>query len=81
MNTMKDEEYAVHTVLELATKGKPMLESAMVVDFKIHASDQSVYEPLRILQCNALPCKRFYRTFWRSAARRILALNKINKIL
>jgi hypothetical protein len=36
---------------------------------------EDIYEPVRCMKV-AAPPKRFYRTFWRSASRRILALSE-----
>ena len=41
----------------------------------IHESSFEVFEPVRVCAC-AAPPRRFYRTFWRSVARRLLERKK-----
>ena len=42
-------------------------------------SSESIFEPFRCISVSQPP-KRFYRTFWRSAARRMLQLDKQNTL-
>ncbi len=45
----------------------------------VDEADQGyIYEPVRLV-LNASPPKRFYRTFWRSAARRMLEREGMQK--
>ena len=53
---------------------KATAESYTVGNFSV-----DVYEPLRSVT-DFRPPKRFYRTFWRSAARRIMELNRLHSI-
>jgi hypothetical protein len=52
--------------------------SYMDLDESVISVSQSMFEPARYLNGNAPP-KRFYRTFWRSAAMRILALSSTRR--
>jgi hypothetical protein len=70
-NFIKDEVYAI-----LAAFEKDPLQRASVTQ-ENHTMDTAMeeayvdFEPRRLLTDSAPP-KRFYRTFWRSAARRLL---------
>ncbi len=46
----------------------------MDLDTCVESDSQDMFEPIRVLNSSAPP-KRFHRAFWRSAARRILALS------
>jgi hypothetical protein len=61
------------------SKTRELAAVAMNIDSTTHDSAQSIYEPTRCIQSKVPPNKRFFRTFWRSAARRILALKSLNQ--
>ena len=48
-------------------------QSGMDLDSPLPATDQSIYDPTRPVPCFAPP-KRYFRTFWVSAARRLLQI-------
>ena len=48
----------------------------MELDESSESASQNIFEPARFLKHKAPP-KRFYRTFWRSAATRILGLSSM----
>jgi hypothetical protein len=56
-----------------------MSSDRMDLDACVESVSQDIFEPTRLLTCSAAP-KRFHRTFWRSAARRILALSSKNTV-
>ena len=55
------------------------VESFQSMDVVSEADQGSIYEPVRLV-ANAAPPKRFYRTFWRSAARRMLSQKDTQKL-
>ncbi len=64
---------------EAGMKRRPTFEHAMVFDILNHASDPSIYEPTRFVRdAYLVPPQRFYRTVWRSMARKMLALKNMN---
>jgi hypothetical protein len=51
----------------------------MELDESSESASQNIFEPVRFLR-NVVPPKRFHRTFWRSAAKRILALSSMQML-
>jgi hypothetical protein len=49
------------------------------LDESSESASQNIFEPVRFLR-NVAPPKRFHRTFWRSAAKRILALSSMQML-
>jgi hypothetical protein len=70
-----DEVYALIAAWELTDCSLGMTPSdRMDFDADLVPPSPNIFEPVRRLKTFAPP-KRFYRTFWRSASRRILALS------
>ena len=55
------------------------VESFQSMDVVSEADQGSIYEPVRLV-AKAAPPKRFYRTFWRSAALRMLEQKDTQKL-
>jgi hypothetical protein len=51
----------------------------MELDESSESASQNIFEPVRFLR-NVAPPKRFHRTFWRSAAKRILAMSSMQML-
>ncbi len=53
------------------------VDSIDTKSFTDSLSSESIYEPMRFVKATHIPPKRFYRSFWRSATRRILQLRNV----
>ena len=73
-NLISAEVYGLIAAWEASTLTTPSLADCMELDVASVSVSQTMFEPLRCPNDSAPP-KRFYRTFWRSAARRILELS------
>ena len=77
VNFIPEEVFAMIKAWEL--KQRDLIEVSDSMSVSRAASSETFrpedYEPLRVCSL-AGPPKRFYRTFWRSAARRVLAADK-----
>ena len=70
------EEHAQHAACDTSILTTSRIFNRMDLDAPVTSVSQSMFEPSRRLRSNAPP-KRFYRTFWRSAAMRILKLSSM----
>ena len=77
VNFIPEEVFAMIKAWEL--KRRDLMEVSDSMSVSRAASSETLrledYEPLRVCT-QAAPPKRFYRTFWRSAARRVLDADK-----
>jgi hypothetical protein len=73
--TISDELYSFLAAWESSAVAMKSLNDGMDFDAAPAPDPKSSFDPPRYLDDFAPP-KRFYRTFWRSAARRILKLSK-----
>ena len=77
VNFIPEEVFAMIKAWEL--KQRDLMEVSDAMSVSRAASSETLrledYEPLRVCT-QAAPPKRFYRTFWRSAARRVLDADK-----
>ena len=70
VNYINDEVYAFMEAWEECASQRAKSSDVSPMD-RASSASEAVYEPIRHMQ-DAVPPKRFYRTFWRSAARRVL---------
>jgi hypothetical protein len=80
VNFIPDEVYELIRNWERSYSKQKEVASAVVFmdseSFTDSQSRENVFEPMRSVLAFEPPPKRFYRTFWRSATRRILQLEK-----
>ena len=74
VNFIPVEVYAFIAAWDTANSTSTSQSDGMELDGASEPSSQTIFDPPRCLS-ELGPPKRFYRTFWRSAARRILALS------
>ena len=79
VNYVTDELIAFLSAYESSNLTMPRSSDQMALDEASTSVSQDILEPARFLNDFAPP-KRFHRTFWRSMARRILALSSMRKL-
>jgi hypothetical protein len=71
---INDEVHALIATSETSNLVTATLFDSMDLDVAMPPVSQSIFDPIRRLD-NVSPPKRYYRTFWRSVSRRILAMS------
>ncbi len=76
VQTFRPEQHFLST--QIGASDNLHVEPFQPMDVDDKADQGSIYEPMRLVPLSAPP-KRFYRTFWRSAAQRILEHGDVQK--